>query len=127
MLIGIIERGNPSMTNDAEFELYGFWRTSATYRVRVALNLKGLSAREHFVDIDKGEQRSEAFLTINPLGGLPVLAQPGHPPLTQSLAIVEFLEEMHPRPPLLPSDPHGRARVRGIAAMLAADTHPFIT
>jgi maleylacetoacetate isomerase len=116
-----------SETHGAEFELYGFWRTSATFRVRVALNLKGLSAREHFVNIDKGEQRSDSFLKINPLGGLPVLIQAGHPPLTQSLAILEYLDEVHPEPPLLPRDPHGRARVRGIAAMLAADTHPFIT
>jgi maleylacetoacetate isomerase len=115
------------MTNESKFELYGFWRTSATYRVRVALNLKGLHAREHFINIDEGEQRSDAFLKINPLGGLPVLVQAGHPPLTQSLAILEFLNEVHPEPQLLPRDPHGRARVRGIAAMLAADTHPFIT
>lgn len=115
------------MSKDSALELYGFWRTSATYRVRVALNLKGLNVREHFVNIDAGEQRSESFLKINPLGGLPVLHQAGHPPLTQSLAIVEFLDEVYPEPPLLPRDPYARARVRGIASMLAADTHPFIT
>jgi maleylacetoacetate isomerase len=108
-------------------ELYAFWRTSATYRVRVALSLKGLSATEHIVDLDSGEQRSPEFLKINPLAAIPALIEQGHPPLTQSLAILEFLDEIAPTPPLLPADPHGRARVRSIAAMLAADTHPLIT
>jgi len=115
------------MAAQADFELYGFWRTSATYRVRVALHLKGLSVREHVVDLDAGEQLSESFLKINPLGGIPALVKTGQLPLTQSLAICEFLDETHPAPPLLPGDPHGRARVRSIAAMLAADTHPLIT
>ena len=108
-------------------ELYAFWRTSATYRVRVALNLKGIAAHERIVNIDAGEHRGEAFLKINPLGAIPALVLPGHPPLTQSLAILEFLDETHPAPPLLPADPHGRARVRSLALMLAADTHPLIT
>jgi maleylacetoacetate isomerase len=108
-------------------ELYGFWRTSATYRVRVAIALKGLAASEHTVDLDAGEQRSAGFLALNPLGAIPALIVPGQAPLTQSLAILEFLEEAHPEPPLLPANLHGRARVRSIALMLAADTHPFIT
>jgi maleylacetoacetate isomerase len=115
------------MTEQPQFELYGFWRTSATYRVRVALNLKGITVQERFVNIDAGEQTSEAYLKINPLGGVPAFIEKGHAPLTQSLAILEFLEEIEPDPPLLPKDPHGRARVRSIAAMVAADTHPFIT
>ena len=115
------------MTKPHTFELYAFWRTSATYRVRVALALKGLKAHEHIVNIDAGEHRSEAFLKINPLGAIPALVDQGHAPLTQSLAILEFLDEIAPSPPLLPADPHGRARVRAIAAMLATDTHPLIT
>lgn len=115
------------MTTQPTFELYAYWRTSATYRVRVALNLKGLTAHERIVNIDAGEQRSEEFLKINPLGAIPALVETGHAPLTQSLAILEFLDEFQPAPPLLPQDLHGRARVRSIAAMLAADTHPLIT
>jgi maleylacetoacetate isomerase len=108
------------------FELYAFWRSSATYRVRVALALKGLSAREHYIDLDAGDQHDASFLKINPLGAIPALIVPGQPPLTQSLAILEYLDETMPVPPLLPADPLGRARVRSIAAGLAADTHPLI-
>ena len=119
------------MTTPARFELYSFWRTSATYRVRVALNLKGVQAHERNVNLDAGEQRSEAFLKINPLGAIPALldneASAAAVPITQSLAILEFLDETYPSPALLPTDPHGRARVRSLAAMLVADTHPLIT
>lgn len=116
-----------TIESQPQFELFAFWRTSAAYRVRVALSLKGLTARERFVDIDAGEHRSEAFLKINPLGAVPALVAPGHAPLTQSLAILEFLDETVPAPPLLPADPYGRARVRSIALMVAADSHPMIT
>ena len=115
------------MSTSPTFELFAFWRTSATYRVRVALNLKGLAARERIVNLDAGEQRSEAFLKINPLGAIPALVEEGHAPLTQSLAILEFLDELQPTPALLPADLHGRDRVRSLAAMLAADTHPLVT
>jgi maleylacetoacetate isomerase/maleylpyruvate isomerase len=119
------------MSEAPRFELFAFWRTSATYRVRVALNLKGIAAEERIVDIDANEQRGAAFLAINPLGAIPALIDRGagqsRAPLTQSLAILEFLDEEYPEPALLPPDPHGRARVRAIAAMLAADTHPLIT
>lgn len=114
-------------TPTGPLELYAFWRTSATFRVRVALNLKGITATEHQVNLEAGEQRSPAFLALNPLGAIPALVEAGHPPLTQSLAILEFLDETHPTPPLLPADPHGRARVRSLAQMLAADTHPLVT
>ena len=113
--------------NEPQFDLYAYWRTSAGYRVRVALNIKGLKANEINVNIDAGEQRSEAFLKINPLGAIPALIEGSKTPLTQSLAILEFLDELKPDPPLLPADLHGRARVRSIALMLAADTHPLIT
>lgn len=109
------------------FELYAFWRTSATYRVRVALNLKGLQAQEHLVNLDTGEQRSPAYLQLNPLGGIPALVEAGHAPITQSTAILEFLDELQPAPALLPLDLHGRARVRSLVGMLASDTHPLIT
>jgi maleylacetoacetate isomerase/maleylpyruvate isomerase len=119
------------MADPARFELFSYWRTSATYRVRVAFNLKGVFPEEHDVNIDAGEQRSAAFLAINPLGAIPALidrgAGPTSGPLTQSLAILEFLEETYPVPALLPRDAHGRARVRSIAGMLASDTHPLIT
>ena len=119
------------MTDAARFELFSFWRTSATYRVRVAFNLKGVQPQERNVNIDTGEQRSEAYLKINPMGAIPALVDhgPGQSatPLTQSLAILEFLDETYPAPALLPADAHGRARVRSLAALLAADTHPLIT
>lgn len=110
----------------AAYELYAFWRSSAAYRVRVALTLKGLSAEEHAIDLDAGDQYGDTFRTINPLAAVPALIVPGHPPLTQSLAILEYLDETVPNPPLLPADPLGRARVRSIAAGLAADTHPLV-
>lgn len=119
------------MTTPTRFELYSFWRTSATYRVRVAFNLKGVQPHERNVNLDAGEQRGEAFLKINPLGAIPALldndAGASAVPITQSLAILEFLDETYPRPALLPTDPHGRARVRSLASMLVADTHPLIT
>ena len=119
------------MTDTKRFELFSFWRTSATYRVRVAFNLKGIQPQESTINLDAGEQRGEAFLKINPMGGIPALIDhgPGQSatPLTQSLAIVEFLDETYPSPALLPADAHGRARVRSLAAMLAADTHPLVT
>lgn len=119
------------MDDDPRFKLFAFWRTSATYRVRVGLNLKGLSAEEQLVDIDAGEHRGEVFRAINPMAAIPALLdRQGTRPeavLTQSLAILEYLEEVCPAPSLLPATPFERARVRSIALMLAADTHPFIT
>jgi maleylacetoacetate isomerase/maleylpyruvate isomerase len=119
------------MSDPARFELFSYWRTSATYRVRVAFNLKGVQPDEHNVNLEAGEQRSAAFLAINPLGAIPALIERSggktYEPLTQSLAILEFLEETYPKPALLPEGAHARARVRSIAGMLAADTHPLIT
>ena len=113
----------------ARFELFAYWRTSATYRVRVAMNLKGIAFDERFVDMDKGENRSEAFLGMNPMGAIPAMIDraAGGSLLTQSLAILEYLEDVAPSPALLPTEPLGRARVRSLSLMLAADTHPMIT
>ena len=118
------------MTATPRFELYSYWRTAATYRVRVALTLKGLGWDEHNINLDTGEQRGAAFLKINPMGAIPALIDregTAHAPITQSIAILEYLEEVAPTPALLPKDPMGRARVRSIALALAADTHPMIT
>ncbi len=106
--------------------MYGFWRSAATYRVRVALNLKGVAYHEIPVDLDLGEQDVPAFRAVNPQGAVPALIEDGLPPLTQSLAILEYLEERYPTPALLPPDARGRARVRSLASAIAADSHPLI-
>ena len=108
-------------------KLYGFWRSLASYRVRVALALKGLHAEEISVDLLKGKQNETDYLAVNPQGVVPALVlDEGGPPLFQSLAILEYLEEQHPEPALLPRDARGRARVRGLALIAAADGHPLI-
>jgi len=107
-------------------KVYGFWRSIATFRVRVALNLKGLPFEEEMIDLLKGEQYAPAFRAINPQAALPAVIVGGGPVLTQSLAIIEYLEDLHPAPALLPADALGRARVRSIALLLAADHHPLI-
>jgi maleylacetoacetate isomerase len=106
--------------------LYGYWRSLATYRVRAALNLKGLAYTETVVDLGTGEQHQPAFRALNPQGALPLLDHEGVK-LTQSLAILEYLEETWPQVPLLPTDAAGRARVRSLAQVTIADTHPLIT
>ena len=100
-------------------QFFSFWRSLASFRVRIALNLKGLSADVTSVDIDADMQRMEAYRNVNPQMVLPALVDGDGPPLFQSLAIIEYLDEMHPEPPLLPADPRGRARVRGLAQMVA--------
>jgi maleylacetoacetate isomerase len=108
-------------------KLYGFWRSLASYRVRVALAMKGLQAEEVSIDLLKGKQNSDDYLAVNPQGVVPALVlDEGGPPLFQSLAILEYLEETHPEPMLLPRDARGRARVRGLALIAAADGHPLI-
>jgi maleylpyruvate isomerase len=103
--------------------LHGYYRSSAAYRVRIVLNLKGLSAEHRFRHLRRGEQRAPEFLALNPQGLVPALALDDGTLLTQSLAICEYLDEVHPDPPLLPRDPVGRARVRAFAQAIAAETH----
>ena len=108
-------------------KLYGFWRSLATYRVRVAMSLKGVKADEESIDLLKGGQHSAEYKAVNPQGVVPALIlDEGGTPLFQSLAILEYLEETHPQPPLLPKDPKGRARVRGLSLIAAADGHPLV-
>jgi len=109
-------------------KLYGFWRSLASYRVRVALALKDMHAEEISVDLLKGKQNEDDYLAVNPQGVVPALVlDEGGPPLFQSLAILEYLEEVRPQPSLLPKDARGRARVRGLALIAAADGHPLVT
>ena len=106
-------------------ELFTYFRSSAVYRVRIALNLKGLKAEPRYVHLlkDGGQQHKPEFKAVNPQGFVPALVDEGHT-LTQSLAIIEYLEETHPEPSLLPKDAVGRARVRALALLIACDIHP---
>jgi maleylacetoacetate isomerase len=109
------------------YKLYGSWLSLAAYRVRVALNFKQLPYDEEMIDIAVGDQLTPSFRALNPQGAVPVLVIKDGPQLTQSLAILEFLEELYPQPPLLPSEPGDRARVRSLALLFVADHHPLIT
>ncbi len=102
--------------------LYDYWRSSASYRVRIGLGLKGLAYERRSVDLLTGEQRAAEHAARNPQGLVPALAIDGLT-LTQSLSILEYLEETRPEPPLLPADPAGRARVRAIAQAIAMEIH----
>ncbi len=103
-------------------KLYNYWRSSASYRVRIALALKGVPYEYVSVNLATGEAASPAYLAVNPQGVVPTL-EDGGKLITQSIAICEYLDETHPRPPLLPSDPAGRARVRAIALAVACEIH----
>lgn len=106
--------------------LYTYFRSSAAYRVRIALGLKGLAPEKRFVHLAKGggQQHSPEYRALNPQGRVPFLID-GDVKLSQSLAIIEYLDETHPQPPLLPEDAAGRARVRQIALAIAADIQPL--
>jgi maleylacetoacetate isomerase len=108
-------------------KLYTFWRSLATYRVRVALNLKGIGGVELInIDLLKGDQHQSDYLKVNPQRVVPALVlDDGKPPLFQSMAIMEYLEETHPEPALLPKDPRGRARVRALSQIVISDAHPL--
>ena len=104
--------------------LHGYWRSGAAYRTRIGLNLKGLSYEQRGVDLRTGAQRSDAFVALNPQGMVPALEIDGAV-LTQSPAILEWLDEAFPSPPLLPVNPVARAHVRAMAALIGCDIHPL--
>jgi len=107
-------------------KLFTYWRSQATYRVRIALRLKGLDAELAVIDLLKGDQLAPAYRAVNPEMAVPTLLDGDGPPLIQSLAILEYLDEQYPEPPLLPKDARARAHVRALAQVVAMDAHPLI-
>jgi maleylpyruvate isomerase len=112
------------MSQDLRATLYGYYRSTAAYRVRIALGLKGLNVSHSFIHLRKGGQLSTDYLAINPAGLVPYWIE-GNLNLAQSIAIIEYLEETYPDPPLLPGDPASRAIVREIALAVCCDIHPI--
>jgi maleylacetoacetate isomerase len=106
-------------------KLYEYFRSSASYRVRIALNLKGIAAGLEHIKLTEGAQRAEPYLRLNPHGRVPALELDTGTIITQSPAILEYLEEAHPNPPFLPTDPVARAKIREMAALIACDIHPL--
>ena len=107
-------------------KLFTYWRSQAAYRVRIALALKGLAMEKVTLDLLAGDQFAADYQALNPEGVVPTLIDGAGQPLVQSLAILEYLDEKYPDPPLLPRDLHARAHARAIAQMVAMDAHPFI-
>lgn len=107
-------------------KLYDYFRSSAAFRVRIALNIKGLEADRELIHLRSMDQRSDAYLAVNPQGLVPALIDDDGTVITQSLAIIEYLDETHPEGPhLMPADAAGRARVRAISDAIACDIHPL--
>ncbi len=106
-------------------KLYSYFRSSAAYRVRIALNLKGITYDMAPIHLVKDVHQQADFRAVNPQMRVPALVAPGGEVLIQSLAIIEYLEETHPEPPLLPKDPIARAKVRALAEIVACDIHPL--
>ncbi len=110
----------------AKLQLYTFWRSQAAYRVRIALHMKGLDFEPHVIDLLKGDQYSESYRKLNPGAVVPTLIDGDKPPLVQSFAILEYLEETHPKPPILPSKAEDRAHARALAYLVAMEAHTLI-
>jgi maleylacetoacetate isomerase len=108
-------------------KFFSFWRSLASFRVRIALNLKNLPAEVVFVDIDANAHRADDYRRVNPQMALPALVEDDGTVLFQSLAILEYLEEKYPEPPILPTEALGRARVRALSLMVACEGHPLLT
>ena len=106
-------------------KLYTYFRSSAAFRVRIALNLKGLAYEPQPVHLPKGEHREPNYATVNPQALVPTLMSDDGFHIAQSLAIIEYLEETHPSPPLMPKDARGRARVRSLSDLIACEIHPL--
>ena len=109
----------------SKFVLHNYFRSSTSFRVRATLNIKGLDYEYVSYHLRKGEQRSERYLDLNPQGLVPALEISDSTVLSQSIAIIEYLNEVYPEPPLLPAEPLARARVRSLAMMVACDIHPI--
>ena len=123
-MLGAAGGAGEARTEESAVKLYDYWRSSAAYRVRIGLNLKGLDYQPVFTHLARGEQQAPEYAAINPQMLIPTLID-GEATLTQSLAILGYLDERHPEPPLMPDGPEARARVRALALTVACEIHPL--